>query len=306
MSAQIYKVLRELSRRSKELKISGVGVDKSGKLVVFVSEQSQMALLKSIGDRYGVDIDVQVGEVQLMAASSEQSGGDFFRSWCGEKCICSPPQAGITCHHCASPFENKSAVGHVGYLYDAEKKQVGITNVLDDRPFRKLSFVSLLADVACKLGINFCDLTSYRNKYDFAMVDYQPGLDIPDPIVGVIFAGINKGPFAVAYDIAQVDKLETKAKTDSIANYMGKRVYAYVTHCMTKYCPVVRREYEVAMEGFVNIYAYGMVFTFSPVYYLKPVDVPLIVRHGDESEYVTWAVQPGYSGGVVRALQQQQ
>lgn len=287
------KFLKTIRKRANKLGVTAAGIDPSGKIIVFVSDKRNAQGVARLASEYGVNVDVKQGEFSLMS-------GEFFRSWCGGRCICSPPQEGITCHHCASPNVNKSRAGESGYLYDAERKEVGTTTILDDRPFRTASLLSLLADLMCRVGLNFCGYASYNNKYDFAYVDYKPSDNSGSPVVGVIFAGIPRGDYAVAYDIANVDKLPEGIKTDSIKNYIGKEVYAYVTHCMSKYCPVVKRQYRVEFEGFVNIYAYNSVFTFTPVYFLYAVDTPLIVRYGDESEHVTWAVQPGYSGGVLR------
>ena len=292
--SKMTKFLKAIMKNSEKLGITAAGIDSQGNIVVFVSDKRYENGVTQLASEYGVKVDVKHGEFSLMS-------GTFFHSWCGGKCICSPPQEGITCHHCASPQVNKSRAGEVGYLYNEERKEVGTTTILDCRPFRASSIFSILADIMCKLGLNFCGYASYVNKYDFAYVDYKPSDNNGNPVVGVIFAGIPRGDYAVAYDITNVDNLPSGINTDSIKNYMDKEVYAYVTHCMTKYCPVVKRRYKVVYEGFISVYAYNSAFLFTPVYFLSAVDMPLIVRYGDESEYVTWAVQPGYSGGVVRA-----
>lgn len=291
----VVEFIKTLKKHARQLGISGAGVRSDGEIVVFVEDESRLNAVSLLASQYNVKVNTQVGKFQLMS-------GEFFRNWCGGKCLCSPPVGGITCHHCASPNANKSNAGNYGYLYDYEKRQVGTTKILDDRPFREKSWIGAIANVLCNAGLNFCEYASYTNKYDFAYVDYQP-FEGTEPVVGVIFAGINKGPYAVAYNIANVDKFTPNVPTDSISKYMDKRVYAHVMHCMDKYCPVVRREYVVDMNGFVNVYAYDKIYTFIDVYYLRAVDTPLTVTYNDESQVVTWAVQPGYSGGVVRAYQ---
>lgn len=293
----VYEFLKLLKKHAKQLGITGAGVRSDGELVVFVEDESRMNNISLLASEHNVRVSTQVGKFQLMSQSDE-----FFRNWCGGNCLCSPPVGGITCHHCASPYQNKSNAGSVGNLYDYERQKVGTTKIIEDRSFRERSWIGAIASVLCNAGLNFCAYSSYTNKYDFAYVDYQP-FEGSDPVVGVIFAGIDKGPYAVAYNIANVEKFNPNVPTDSLSNYMDKRVYAHVMHCMKKYCPVIKREYVVKMNGFVNVYAYGNVYTFIDVYFLRAVDTPLTVSYKDEQEVVYWSVQPGYSGGVVRAYQ---
>jgi uncharacterized hydantoinase/oxoprolinase family protein len=66
VDGKIRRLLKELDRRSKELKISGVAVTGAGKVVVFVSERGAEQAVRSVGEKYGVDVEVHTAEVRLL------------------------------------------------------------------------------------------------------------------------------------------------------------------------------------------------------------------------------------------------
>ena len=248
------------------------------------------------------NVDVEVGRFELMSMPVES--GNYARGWCiTQQCRCSPPIGGYTCHHCAS-VDNRNSTGSSGYIFalpyniDVD----GNVTVVKDYPFVGRGFRTFLQALFCRVFDipSICSNVGV-NRFDFAKLDYS---EVP-PDLGrysaVIFAGINRGPYAIAYPLSNVPE---EYRPDNLVHpSQASSLEAYVIHCDTWgdqwRCPTIRRRYRYYGSGAITVYAYGTYYTFANVAFLTATDVPLRVECCGDTKTITWAVQPGYSGGVV-------
>lgn len=271
------------------------------KTLVFVERTAQRGdILHLLSDIVGgKDVEIQVGKFELMQLSD-----DYARAWCGsDKCRCSPPIGGNTCHHCANPYpDDRDNTGSEGYLFKVpDNIEIdGKVKVVKDFRFNKPGIVSALMAIGCRLfDSDFCNYGTL--KFDYAKLEY--GAEPPDlqAYSAVIFAGINRGPYAVAYPFENLPQQYRPVRY--VHPKDANQLKAMVIHCDEwggKWsCPTIVRMYKYAGTGMVFVGAYNNVYTFTDVVFLKADDIPLNVTHNGETKTITWAVQPGYSGGVV-------
>jgi len=292
----------KLSKLVKKRRINGYVYTRDGQIKVFVPPGTEYGRIRTL---VGYDVEIEEGVFHLMSANTAQPISDAYaRAWCISKdCRCSPPLSGFTCHHCASK-DNSDSTGAQGYLFKTPYNiDVDSTvKVVKDFPFQTAGWKSLLMAILCRL-FSIPDFCNYGvNKFDFAKLDYDVRAPDMDKYAAIIFAGMNQGPYAVAYPFAN---LPDQYRPSNIINPSeANQLIAYTMHCDTwgtfgTACPVVRRTYAYYGSGVVNVYAYNTFYTFSDAVFLTATDTPLIIQCCGDTKLVTWAVQPGYSGSVV-------